>query len=69
MFQPTHTVKGLRLVYMVIIVWLGPGPSPWPKAWFGPKHNTKIDLHTTTHHTNLLTSSRVDGKLKVSMSS
>ena len=31
----------------VLIVQLGPSTSPRPKAWFGPKQNTKFGLHTT----------------------
>ena len=37
-------------IYEKNIVWLGPHLSSRPKAWFGPKHNNKIGLHTHHHH-------------------
>jgi hypothetical protein len=33
---------------MGTFVRLGPSLSPRPRAWFGPKENTKKGLHTTT---------------------
>ena len=50
-----------------LIVRLGPSQSPRPRAWFGPKENTKMGLHTHHHHTNFLTTSRVHRKFRVSI--
>ena len=38
----------ITLVNIEGIVRLGPSLSPRPRAWFGPKENTKMGLHT--HH-------------------
>ena len=42
------------------IVWLGPCLSPRLKSYFEPKHSSTIGLHTHHHHTNSLTSSKVE---------
>ena len=44
--------------------------SPIPRAWFGPKRNTKMGLEPTspTHnHTNFKANSRAPGKFKFSV--
>ena len=56
----------LGMNYKVVIVRLGPSLNPRPRAWVGPKENTKMGLQTTTH-TNVLTTSRVHRKFRVSI--
>jgi hypothetical protein len=36
-----------KSTHVNIFVRLGPSTSPRPRAWFGPKRNTKLGLHTT----------------------
>ena len=51
---------------MGTFVRLGPSLSPRPRAWFGPKENTKQGLHTTHHpppHKFLLSSAQAQAQL------
>ena len=40
----------IKHLYYYDIVRLGPSLNPRPRAWFGPKENTKMGLHTHHHH-------------------